>query len=237
MSARERVDVDRIRAVTFDLDFTLWDLTGVIARAEELSHQHLAAHYPEAARRYPLQAQRELRSRLADERPDLRYNVTELRQETLRQIARASGYGEAMVREAFEVFLEARHRVSVYADVGPTLEALRGRYVLGAVTNGNADLRRLGLGAYFDFSLSAVEVGAAKPSHLIFEAACSRAGVEPRAAAHVGDEPETDVLGAARHGMLPVWLNRAGHAWPEAVETVDHLELPDLGSLARLLAG
>lgn len=230
------LDPGRLRAVTFDLDFTLWDLSQVIVRAEELTHGFLAEHYPEAARRYTVEQVRELRSRLAEQRPELRHNVTELRRAALAQVARDSGYGDSLVEEAFRVFLDARHDVVLYDDVRPTLEALRGRFVLGAVTNGNADLRRVGLGAYFDFSLSAVEVGAAKPSHLIFEAACSRAGVDPAAMAHVGDEVESDVVGAAGHGMVPVWLNRTGAPWPATVEPLSHVELPDLASLRRRLA-
>jgi HAD superfamily hydrolase (TIGR01509 family) len=219
------------RAITFDLDFTLWDLEGVLHRAEALHYGYLADNYPEVARRYSQEALRTLRLRLYQEQPDLRHNVTELRKATLRLVADACGYDETMVERAFQIFIDARHEVAPYDDVEPLLARLRGRYVLGVITNGNADVRRLGIGGYFDFTVSPMEIGAAKPDRLIFEAACHRAGVDPAEAIHVGDDPEADVVGAARYGMLPVWLNRAGTAWPEALEQPACIELSSLTEL------
>src|SRR5690606_30266894 len=152
-----------VRAITFDLDFTLWDLEGVIHRAEMLQYQFLCQHYPEVGRRYSAEAFQALRFRLHEQRPDLRYNATLLRQEALRTVAIECGYDESLVKQAFQVFLDARHDVKLYDDTVPLLERLHGRYVLGVITNGNADVRRLGLGGYFDFTLSPMEVGAAKP--------------------------------------------------------------------------
>jgi len=43
-----------------------------------------------------------------------------------------------------------------------------------------------------------------------------RAGLAPRHAVHVGDDPEADVEGARRAGVAPVWLNRYGDNWPRA---------------------
>lgn len=216
------------RAVTFDLDFTLWDLEGVLHRAEALQHAYLADHYPEVGRRFDKEALRALRMRVFQEQPDLRHNVTELRKTTLRYIARECGYDESMAEEAFQVFIDARHDVAPYDDVEPLLARLKGRYVLGVITNGNADVRRLGIGEYFDFTVSPMEIGAAKPDRLIFEAACNRAGVEPEEVVHVGDDPEADVVGAARHGMLPVWLNRTGAIWPESLDRPSCIELSSL---------
>lgn len=225
-----------IRAITFDLDYTLWDLEGVLARAEARQHDYLAAHYPEAARRYTSADIHALRLRLYELHPELRHNVTELRRAALRQVARSCGYGEELVDAAFRVFLDARHEVVLYDDARPLLESLRGRYRLGVITNGNADVRRLDLGHCFDVILSPMDIGAAKPDRVIFEAACHRLGVEPEEAAHVGDEPEADVVGAANHGMTAVWINRAGQAWPEGVRRPPSVELGSLAELDRWLA-
>ncbi len=222
-----------VRAITFDLDFTLWDLEGVLHRAEELQYRFLAEHYPEVARRYTHRALQALRFTLYEERADLRYNVTELRKAALRRVAGECGYDEAMVEQAFEVFLDARHEVKLYEDVEPLLARLHGRYVLGVITNGNADIRRFGIGQYFDFALTPMDIGAAKPDRAIFEAACRHAGVEPAEVAHVGDDPEADVIGAASFGMQAVWLNRTSAAWPQGLVRPPCIELPSLADLDR----
>ena len=42
------VDVNKpIKAITFDLDGTLWDLEPVIAEADRKLHEWFALHYPE----------------------------------------------------------------------------------------------------------------------------------------------------------------------------------------------
>lgn len=225
-----------IQAITFDLDFTLWDLEGVLHRAEALQYDYLVSNHPEVGRRYSSDALRALRVELYRQRKDLRYNVTELRKEGLRLIARECGYDEVMVERAFQVFLDARHDVKLYDDAHPLLERLKDRYVLGVITNGNADVYRLGVGEYFDFALSPMDVGAAKPDRIIFEAACNRAGFDPSEIAHVGDDPEADVVGSASYGMLPVWLNRTGLDWPETLPQPQYFELKTLAQLDRLLA-
>jgi len=224
-----------IQAITFDLDFTLWDLEGVIHRAEALQYDYLARHYPDVAQRYSAEAFQNLRFQLFEEREDLRYNVTELRKEALRRVAAECGYESSLVDQAFQVFLDARHEVKLYEDTHPLLERLHGRYVLGVITNGNADVGRMGLGDYFDFALSPMDVGAAKPDRLIFEAACNQAGFEPVEIAHIGDDPEADVVGAAGYGMLPVWLNRTGIAWPDSLTRPPCIELASLAKLESVL--
>lgn len=227
-----------IRAITFDLDYTLWDLGHVLPRAEQRQYDYLVANYPRVCERYSLEDFTALRLQLAEQRADLRHNVTELRREVLRTTALACGYDDSLVDPAFQVFIDARHEVEPFEDALPLLESLKGRYVLGVITNGNADVRRLGLGGYFDFAVSPMDVGAAKPDRVIFEAACNRAGVQPEQVVHIGDEPQSDVIGAARYGMVPVWLRRPGLAWgwPEGLERCEHIELDSLSAFGELLA-
>jgi HAD superfamily hydrolase (TIGR01549 family) len=233
----DRPTLERLRAITFDLDFTLWDLEGVIARAEHKQYEFLAQRYPKVCEHYTVESLHQLRELIAEREAGLRHNVTELRKAVLREAAQRCGYDEAMVAAAFDVFLDARHEVQLYDDAIPLLEALRGRYVLGVITNGNADVGRMGLREHFDFVLSPMEIGAAKPDRVIFEAACHRAGVESHEAMHVGDEPHSDVAGAADHGMLAVWLNRSRQRWPQDLPGREYLEVSSLRELLDLLNG
>lgn len=96
----------------------------------------------------------------------------------------------------------------------PVLERLAQRYPLGALSNGNADIHRVGLAHLFDFAFNAVDVGAAKPAPALFLAACRHLNMTPAQIVHVGDDPEHDVGGAASVGLRTVWVNRTGRKWP-----------------------
>ena len=222
-------------AISLDLDETLWRLDGVLEQAEQETVAFLRQHYPAIAEAYPPERMRALRDQVAREAPELRYNVTALRIRTFEQAARSVGAPARAAEEAFEVFIDARHRVELYPDALPLLEELYRRFPLVALTNGNADVHRLALGHYFVAAYSAVHVGAAKPSRPMFEAAARGSGVSMERLIHVGDDPETDVTGAARHGLRAIWLNRTGAPWPEALPKVDYEEIRTLDELPGLI--
>ena len=129
----------------------------------------------------------------------------------------------------FQIFLAARHQVELFADVHPTLEALANRFQLGVITNGNADVRRLGLADYFQFALCAEELGVGKPDPHPFQTALQRAGVTAAQAVHIGDHPSDDIAGARAAGMRAIWFNPQGKAWEG-----DGLPDAQISSLAEL---
>ena len=140
----------------------------------------------------------------------------------------APNRAEALAQDALAEFLRWRHRVELFPDALPTLAKLKGRYTLAALTNGNADYRRLGLARCFAFGYCAADVGARKPAPAMFQRALARAGVAPEQAVHVGDHLVDDVQGARAAGMATVWLNRRQADAPaDADATVTSLaELP-----------
>ena len=138
-----------IKAITFDLDDTLWDVWPVVERAEELLHDWLAARYPRIPERFTPLELRELSSEVIAARPDMAYDRTWLRKEALWLAARRAGYAEFDVEGAFGVFFVARNAVEPFAEVRPTLERLARRYTLASLSNGNADLRLIGLDDLF----------------------------------------------------------------------------------------
>lgn len=222
-----------IRTLTFDLDDTLWDNRPVMIQAEQALYQWLAEHYPRVAYRYSLADLRQVRMQLAAEQPDLRYRMTALRKQSLRLAADEVGYPEAMVEQAFGYFLEVRHRIPLYQDVVPGLRRLRqAGYLICALTNGNADVSRLGIGELFDLQLDAESVGEAKPHPRMFELACRRTGVNPAQLAHIGDEPEVDLAGANAAGVKAIWMNRLARE----VDTrfPYHAEVRNMGELLAL---
>jgi len=95
----------------------------------------------------------------------------------------------------------------LYDDVLPTVKALKQRgLILGLISN--IYLGRAGLAPYLDFVVTAKEAGASKPEPPIFLLALERAGVNASEAVYVGDQYQTDVLGARGVGINPVLIDR-----------------------------
>jgi len=220
-----------ILALTLDLDDTLWAVGPVIERAEQALDCFLRERCPRTAARYPVAAMRELRDRIAREHPHLAHDFSAQRRLTLEFALRECEEDLAHAEAAFEAFYAARNQVQLYPDVDAALPRLAAGRPLAALTNGNADLSRIGLAAHFRFALGAREHGAAKPDPSIFLAACRRLGVPPTAVLHIGDDPWLDVAGAAGAGLATCWINRHGLRWPEELAPPD-LAFPDLAALA-----
>jgi 2-haloalkanoic acid dehalogenase type II len=224
----------KIRAICFDLDDTLWDMQPVIPRAEQLLYEWFAANYPRVVSTYTPDEIRELRLAANEEWPELRHDLTELRVRILRQIAVTTGYDETMVAGAFEVFIQARNDVTVYSDVVPVLMKLAETYRLVALSNGNADLVKIGIAEYFAGIFSASDMGVAKPDGRFFIEAAARCNLNMDEMLHVGDHPENDILAAQKMGMSAVWVNRLDIHWPKPDCSPDY-EITDLNGLVRLM--
>ena len=225
-----------IRAITLDLDDTLWDIWPVIMRAEEAVNSWFAEHYPRIPEQWPRERVVELREEIVARNDDRAHDLTFLRKELIGEMAVAVGYSRDIREDAFAVFDDHRNRVELYPDVLPALEKLRVSFRLVAVTNGNARLERIGIEHLFDDFVSARTAGAAKPHPRIFAAAIEAGGAAADHTLHVGDSPTHDVDGARRAGMRTAWVNRKVESWPDDYAAAD-LEVTDLGVLADFLAG
>jgi putative hydrolase of the HAD superfamily len=223
-----------VRAITLDLDDTLWPFAPIGARIEQVLHDWLLQHSPRTAERFPIAAMRQLRDEVFAAHPHLVHDMSEMRRLTLRRALRDSGADEALVEPAFAVFYAARNQVECYPDSIPALQRIAARVPVVALSNGNADLQRIGIDQHFAFQLGSREHGAAKPEASIFLAACARLGLEPALVLHVGDHHEMDVAGASRAGLRSCWLNREGEAWTSQ-ELRPDLEFDTLAALADWL--
>ncbi|MDR2013708.1 MAG: HAD family hydrolase [Rhodanobacter sp.] len=225
----------RILAISLDLDDTLWPIQPVIHAAEQHLDAWLKHHHAAVAAAWPIPALRALRERIAVERPDIAHDFTAQRKLMLEQAFAACGIGRDPVEPAFEVFYAARNRVDCYPDVGPALSALAARLPLASISNGNADLQRIGLRAHFRHTICARQIGMAKPAPAIFHAACARLGIAPEHMLHVGDDPALDIEGARAAGLRTAWLNRSAAAWSDAAPGImpPDLHIRDLAELVR----
>lgn len=208
-----------IKLITFDLDNTLWDVEAIVVRAERRMRAHIAARHPKFVAAFDMQSGlARLREAVFRERPDIAHDLTRLRLEVLRRAFAEGGYDEAAAGQAAEAafaeYFDERNRVEYFPGALETLTALAADFELHALSNGNADIRRVGLGHLFRHHFSAISVGAAKPDPRMYRAALDAAGVAPHEALHVGDHPEQDVAAAAALGMRTVWVNFTDQLWP-----------------------
>ncbi len=224
-----------ILALTLDLDDTLWPVLPALERADQAVDAWLQQHHPDGARAGPSAARRELRAQVAAERLDLAHDFTTQRQLTLQQAFAACGIVAAPIDALWEIYFAARNSVELYPDSLPALERITARWPLVSLTNGNADLQRIGIHAHFAHHICARDSGVAKPDPRIFLAAAERLGVAPDQILHVGDDPAMDMVGARDAGMRTAWINRAGQRWPTELGAPPELNLRDMTALADWL--
>ncbi len=104
------------------------------------------------------------------------------------------------------------------------LTSLKGNTKLGIITNGfsqlqQARLEKTGLTGYFEFILISEEAGVAKPHQKIFEQAYVKMGLpDKKTVLMVGDNLDTDILGANRFGFDTCWINWHGQKSPDHIK-------------------
>jgi putative hydrolase of the HAD superfamily len=206
--------LQNIEAITIDLDDTLWDIDPVIERAERILWRWLASNYPRISSIYDQNKILNLRLEIVKDHPDKEFDYRFMRKLILRKIFRDADYEEDLAEGAFAIFDSERNNVTLYEGALYTLQSLSKKYTLIAVTNGNANLEKIGLRHLFDDVVTAVDVGYAKPDARIFNEAIRKAGTQADKIIHVGDNPEADIIGAANVGLKTVWMNSKSVSWP-----------------------
>ena len=184
-----------IRAISFDLDDTLYDNRPVIEHAERWMVAHMRDRYLETAmfdrawwQRLKLQIQRE--------QPALVDDVSLCPRVLLQRGLMEGGMAEAVARQeaesVFDHFLEVRSQVAVPETTHRVLSALAQKYPLVVISNGNVLLERLGLDGHFQHVLKAGGGFRMKPAPDLFHDMARRLGLPPSQILHVGDDVTTD---------------------------------------------
>jgi putative hydrolase of the HAD superfamily len=219
-----------IRAVTLDLDDTLWPCEPTLLRAERLALEYLTERAPEVVAPWSIERLRERRMAIHAARSDLKHDFVAIRRLALQGVFREAGASDAQSAEiiegALEVYMTARHHVELYPEVRACLERLSAQYRIASLSNGNACLMTIGLDHLFHACIAAHTHGASKPDPALFHIACRELRCPPEEVVHLGDDIELDVRGARRAGLHAVWINRASHSWPgdDVPDTVADLE-------------
>ena len=93
----------------------------------------------------------------------------------------------------------------------------------GSARRSAAKIARFGLDRWVRHVILSEDVGAMKPSRVIFDAAWKAAGGGPGRRVYVGDSFATDVLGAKAAGWFPIWFDRHARGAPQPVVYVRRL--------------
>ena len=225
----------KFKVVAFDLDDTLWHVHPVIVRAEQVLRGWLQDTLPNFS--YNPELMRSLRDEALKEDASLGHRLTELRRLTIERALASylnqTEDAEQLSREAMEVFLVARNQVEFFEGALEVIANIANAYQLGALTNGNADIHRLGLGEHFSFAFSAEQVGAPKPAPDLFHRALEHTGCDPHEMLYVGDDPIKDVDAANRVGLGTIWVR--GSAKPEPGETAADAVIDDIRQLPEAI--
>lgn len=91
------------------------------------------------------------------------------------------------------------------------LKKLKGNYKLAILSNGDSNSQHnkidaVNISEYFDEILVSGDIGIHKPDKKIFEYLADKMNVKPQECLMVGDVFSTDILGAIKANMLPVWI-------------------------------
>lgn len=220
-----------VRAVTLDLDDTLWPFAPIAAKIEAALEAWLGEHAPRTAARYDREAVADALAEVRAQRDDLAHDLGATRRAVMRHLLEAAGEDPGLAEPAFDVVHAARQEVELYPDAAAALDRMAARVPLLAVTNGNADIERTRVAQWFQGCVAAQAVQVGKPHPRIFEVACERLGLPAADVLHAGDDLRTDVGGALGAGLRAVWVRRdfPGEL-PEGAEAVE-----DLSALADLV--
>lgn len=189
----EKIDWQAIKVISFDLDDTLWDNSGVIERCEKETYEFLCEKHPPFAEHYSQEALLRISEQLLAEDAPHFDNMTTLRKAVLKHALIETAGDLNLVNQAFAIFYYWRNQVTIPNITYKLLQQLSKKYSLFAVSNGNSNLYWLGLMQYFEKHYIAGVDGRAKPSAEMLHRICKLKGIEPKQLLHIGDSHETDI--------------------------------------------
>ena len=206
----------KIRMITFDLDDTLWDNVPTITKAEIETRKWIENKVGKIDWG-DLNDFLNLREELIKEDESIKWDISKLRKEIFRKkLAHITPekYRNKIVEDAFTVFISKRHEVKLFDGVEKALRQLSKSFVLGVLTNGNADIFRFGIGKYFSFSVSSLEAKNSKPNRAHFDKAIQIMGdIKIDEILHIGDHQVNDILAAYDLGIESFWFNNNESIW------------------------
>lgn len=169
--------------------------------------------------------------------PNIRHDVTALRLATYHLGIQALGVKQTkakqMAQQALDYFLAQRSDFTVPQSSHQLLQKLAAKFPLIAISNGNVDLKKIGLSQYFQASYLAGDGLLMKPDSDMFIRATHALNISPANLLHVGDCGRADILGALSSGVQAAWLS--GYDVGKPISVLPHFEITNIEQLLDLV--
>ena len=227
---------NKIKMITFDLDDTLWDNKPIITNAEIKTRKWIEDRVG-TINWGDLNDFLQLRETLIRKDKSIAWDISKLRIEIFKEKIKglvSTDDISKLAEDAFAYFLKKRHEIELFPGVEDALKVLSENYMLGVLTNGNADIYKLSIGKYFEFSISSLEAQDSKPSKSHFELAKSRLpNLKYSEMLHIGDHQINDIFGAHALGIKVLWFNNTKALWEQDFKKPD--QFYDWQTLAKII--
>ena len=227
------LDFSSYKVLSFDCYGTLVDWeTGILSALRPVLSRHAVGNLPddELLRLYG-----SLEREAQKQRPFINYC------EVLSKIT--IGLGNRLefcpTAEDLTVLAESVKDWPPFQDTIPALRSLKQRFELAIISNVDRDLFAHSaalLEVPFDYVITSEEAKDYKPSLASFRLALERIGHPSSELLHVAQSLYHDMAPAKEMGLDTVWVNRSDARSTPNVASQPDLEVPDLKSLARLIA-
>lgn len=239
MSIRIYKNFLKPQAIGFDLDDTLYDNLPVLKQAESKLQSFLHDNF-EGTKQYSPKDWLNMRDQVIALEPPLVNDTSASRLAALRHGLLTLGYSEKEAQDgaslAFDEFIYWRNHIDINDRIHILLNELRQHFKLFVISNGNADIARLGIDKYFEFALHPSKELAMKPGASLFNLAQRQLDIPAQYISYVGDHPVSDIIGANNAGWQSIWLNEKNkrldhYKKPLQLPTVEVTSLQQLHSL------
>ncbi|MCP4989715.1 MAG: HAD-IA family hydrolase [Colwellia sp.] len=245
-----------IKAISFDLDDTLYNNRPVMQAIEEKMVTYFVEKFatllPEVLAEPKKVFNRNFwapyRQQAIKSNSELSHDVVRIRYETYRLGFLANNLSEEKsaqeAQAGLDYFISLRSDFTVPEASHELLETLSKEFPLVAISNGNVNTKTLGIAHYFQYiyhagfqvsenSKESEYLLRKKPATDMFILVCQQLNIQSKELLHVGDCGYTDIHGALNAGCQSAWLPHYGVG--KELNQLPHIELDSVSQLLGLL--
>ncbi len=128
-----------------------------------------------------------------------------------------------------------KYDLKIFPDLIQCINDLRDMgLILGLISNinmsGKKIAEKLGISSYFNYVFTSEDLGYEKPNKMIFEKSLDIAKLTPSEVVFIGDQVESDILGAKNANILPILLDRYNNYenYSEVIKINDLFQLQEI---------
>lgn len=128
-----------------------------------------------------------------------------------------------------------KYDLKIFPDLIQCINDLRDLgLILGLISNinmsGKKIAEKLGVSSYFNYVFTSEDLGYEKPNKMIFEKSLDIAKLTPSEVVFIGDQVESDILGAKNANILPILLDRYNNYenYSEVIKINDLFQLQEI---------